>query len=250
MQDSEYKKCALEIVKSDPHTLVACDHSHDHPRVHEEEYDDTFEATSSEDGNDYRADDSEEDNKSLQRATSLSSLCSAHDWEGMLAVIERSPSLSARWIYGIDVAACSVWKRLPLHLIYASSDVPIGLASILLEFYPDAAYAVDPMDGSTPLHIACRSSVSLNVLKQLLTKGPDACGMLDVTGRVPLHWAVKTKASYEAIEALVAENPHAVSVADLENQTPIDLASSIYGENHIIFEFLSMIYFYMNDPKL
>jgi Ankyrin repeats (3 copies) len=250
MQDSEYKKRSLEVVKSHPKNVAMCDHSQDHPHVHEEECTDTFEATSSEDDNDYHADDSEGDSKSFQPAISLSSLWSARDWEGMLAVIESSPSLSARWIYGIDETACTVWKRLPLHLIYASSEVPIGLASILLEFYPDAAYAVDLMDGSTPLHIACRSSVSFNVLRLLLTKGPEACGMLDVTGRVPLHWAVKTKASYEAIEALVAEHPHAVSVADLDNQTPIDLANHIYGENHIIYEFLSMIYYYMHDPTL
>lgn len=253
MEESDLKKSCMLMLQTDPlptpvivetnNTTIAKDEEDCDLSVSSSLYsifgvsgDDCIEETSS-----------NKDEGTAVGIASLSALVAASDWEGALEAIEDCPSMAARWIYGIDTYSSVVWKRLPLHMACEHPDTPIGLVSVLLQHYPDAATAVDPLYGSTPLHMACQAPASFHVVRLLLGKGPDAAQIVNVYGQVPLHLAVKGRARYDMIEALVAEFPQAVSVLDRDGMTPIDYAKAVYGENHIISELLTMILHYLNE---
>jgi Ankyrin repeats (3 copies) len=179
----------------------------------------------------------------------ISILVAERDWEGMLAAVEDDPSIATKWIYGIDEMASTVWKRLPIHLACAYG-APVGLVSILLRMHPLGASAVDPHDGSTPLHLACQARASLGVVKLLLDKCPEATKADTLLGRRALHMAVLSMASYDAIEALVEVEPASVSVVDNEGKTPMDYAKLVYGEHHIVYELLTMIFLFLDKSYI
>jgi hypothetical protein len=185
-----------------------------------------------------------------ESASCLSTLVAERDWEGMLAAVEDDPSMAAKWIYGIDDVASTIWKRLPIHLacVYGA---PVGLVYFLLHSHPAGVCAADPRDGSTPLHVACQAQASLNVIKLLLDKCPEATKAVNVPDRrLPLHMAILSMASYEVVEALVEVDPSSVSVEDNDGKTPVDYAEDIYGEKHVVFDLLVMVYLFLNKPHM
>ena len=181
----------------------------------------------------------------------LGNLVVDRDWEGMLVAVEDDPAIAGRWIYGMDDNSVSavVWKRLPIHLACAYG-APIGLVSILLRSYPAGAVAVDPLDGSTPLHILCRSHGSTSIIRLLLDMCPEATRAVNCEGQIPLHVAVLSRVSYNVVEALVEADPMSVSVADADGLTPMDHAKRISGDTSVVFELMTMVHLFLTKPNL
>lgn len=180
-----------------------------------------------------------------------------------MSCLERDHSLAKEWHYGIDKynpithEPCTLWKRLPLHIVCARSSVlkgdgvqrvvPLGLVQRLIQVYPEALRAVDPHTGMVPLHLACRScaghrsqqkfgegesvsSVMLQVIRTAVKIFPHLTKVVDVAGRIPLHYAVMVGSPFPVIDILVNHDPGSVLSPDQNGITPISYAQKMYQE--------------------
>jgi ankyrin repeat protein len=136
--------------------------------------------------------------------------------------------------------SASVWKRLPIHLACAHG-APVRVIAALLQTYPTGIIASDPYDGSTPLHIGCRSAAAPCVIQEIIGQCPHSTKAVNKFGQIPLHVAVISAASYDVIETLVEEDPPSVACPDFEGKTPIDYAKQIFGMNTVVYELLSQV---------
>lgn len=194
---------------------------------------------------DYSIEDSP-DNRPLVPAGSeppseyLSTLIAAQDWRSIFVAIETYPSLAAQWIFGIDDASASIYKRLPLHCacIYGG---PIDLIEILIRLHPEGIKTIDPTDLSTPLSLACFANCSVDIIRLLLRTYPRAIDIVNIYGQAPLHVAILSKASYDIIEMLVDETPHLALLKDNDGRNAVTYAKIVYGEKHTVYQFLLMI---------
>ena len=170
----------------------------------------------------------------------LSSLMAARDWHNVRVVIEIYPSLAAQWIYGIDDASASIYKRLPLHCacIYGG---PIDLIDTLIKLYPQGINTIDPTDSSTPLSLACFANSSIAIIRLILQTYPRAIDMVNIYGQAPLHVAILSKVSHDVVELLVEEARHLVLLKDNDGLNAINYAKIVYGETHTVYQFLLMI---------
>lgn len=181
----------------------------------------------------------------------LSTLFQEHNWKGILQAVETDPSIAGRWIYGVDdnTVRAVLWKRLPIHLA-CFYNAPVGLVTVLLESFPDGVSQADPLDGSTPLHILCKSSLaSPTLIRLLFGTGVEIARAVNCAGQIPLHVAILSHVSYHVIEALVEEDPMSVSVVDAEGLSSMDHAKRIYGESSVVHELMTMIHLFLNKPK-
>lgn len=242
MEDCEYKEACLQaLLLKDTNVL--------------ENDDGSMSSSSSDESIVFNSDSSSTDlhSKSVrtESASCLSSMVAERDWESILAAVEDDTSIAAKWIYGIDGNTTTIWKRLPIHLACANG-APVGLVYFLLQSYPAGGCSADPHDGSTPLHVACQTPhVPLSVIRLLLEKCPQSTQACSVPERrLPLHMAVLSMASYDVIEALLEVDPSAVAVADSDGKTAMDYAKDLYGETHLVFELLVMVYLFLSKPTL
>jgi Ankyrin repeats (3 copies) len=170
----------------------------------------------------------------------LSSLMAARDWQSVNVAIAMYPSLAAQWIFGIDDASASIYKRLPLHCacIYGG---PIELIDTLINLFPEGIQTIDPTDSSTPLSLACFANNSIKIIRLILRSYPQAIDIVNIYGQVPLHVAILSKVSHDVVELLVEESPHLVLLKDNDGLNSINYAKIVYGEEHTVYQFLLMI---------
>jgi hypothetical protein len=167
----------------------------------------------------------------------LSSLMATRDWYSVYLALEMYPSLASKWIYGIDEASASIYKRLPLHCacIYGG---PIDLIEKLIQLHPEGIKMIDPTDSSTPLSLACFANCSIEIIQLILRMYPDAIEIVNVYGQAPLHVAILSKVSHEVVKLLVEEANHLVLLKDNDGLNALDYAKIVYGEDHTVYRFL------------
>jgi len=83
----------------------------------------------------------------------------------------------------------------------------------LLQKEPQVANQKDKL-GCTPLHYACSTNASLEVVSALLNAWPDAAKQTTKFNSTPLHYACTNNASLEVVSALLDVYPDATKVKD------------------------------------
>jgi ankyrin repeat protein len=95
---------------------------------------------------------------------------------------------------------------------------------LLMDDYP-AALSTAANDGSLPIHIACASKQSQNLMEMLVTRYPEALGVADCEGQLPLHVCCALPWAYPAVIALLLEHcPAAIEHMDHAGRTPLMVA--------------------------
>jgi len=195
---------------------------------------------------------------------SLGELLQEGRWQQAMTYLELDHNLAKDWHYGIDKDPCTLWKRLPLHIVCAgpkasksenTTPVPLGLVQLLIQVYPESLRSADPHTGMIPLHLACRScarhsendvdaisicSVMLQVIRLALKIYPHSTKAVDVMGRSPLHHAVMVGAPYPVVELLVHQDPGSVLSSDQEGFTPLCYAQKMYAVGDPVMSLLEL----------
>ena len=68
---------------------------------------------------------------------------------------------------------------------------------------------------SDELFQAIENEASIEEVKRILEKHPEAITVKDNVGYLPLHFALRCKASHEIVEMLLKANPEAIKVQDV-----------------------------------
>ena len=111
--------------------------------------------------------------------------------------------------------------NLPLHLAcWSLSSCDVVDALLLADI--DAAREVNA-EMRLPLHLACRRGADLEVIKSLLVAHHRAVERTDHYGMVPLHYACANGASLEVVKVLLRAYLRAAEVRNGWGRTPLDL---------------------------
>jgi len=134
--------------------------------------------------------------------------------------------------FGVSGKTC-----LHLACMYYPND--IELVKTLLDVWKEAAHWRD-RDGWHPLHLACISGSSHEVVKALLDAYPNAAMMPDsAEHQLPLHLAVSHNAGKDVIEELYEAYPDAIKChAKWDGMLPLHLACCQYNIKPDIVRFL------------
>ena len=119
------------------------------------------------------------------------------------------------------------------HAACKNERVTEGIIQCLLEYFPDAASAIDEddEDGCLPLHTLCdNKNVTLNISQLITSAHPASVRGEDMEGNLPLHAIchneeVDETIAIEILKFLIDKYPEAVRHADNDGFLPIHLAS-------------------------
>mmetsp|Transcript_3381 Transcript_3381/g.9622 ORF Transcript_3381/g.9622 Transcript_3381/m.9622 type:complete len:248 (+) Transcript_3381:275-1018(+) len=112
----------------------------------------------------------------------------------------------------------SAYRRIPLH-IACRSDASPDVVRRLLECYPDGAAADDNL-GRLPIHYRLSNGADNGTIDALLKACPGSARAFDRRGWLPLHVAASVGASPHIIQSLVEAYPDAVLLATNKGSTP------------------------------
>ena len=87
------------------------------------------------------------------------------------------------------------WGYLPLHFACCSRASPEVVAKLIVS-YPSATRAKDDHEGTLPLHLAAKWGANDEVIMALLTVHPKASGVRDASGRTPIDHAKNLKSPH------------------------------------------------------
>eukprot|EP00984_Skeletonema_dohrnii_P031635 scaffold24379_cov115-Skeletonema_dohrnii-CCMP3373.AAC.2 len=110
-----------------------------------------------------------------------------------------------------------------------SERVTDGIIRCLLEYFPDAASAIDK--GWSPLHCACRNpNMTLKIIQLLIDAAPDSVSSVNSGGSMPLHCLCYSEnlddaAAIEILNLIIEKYPEAVRHANSKGYLPIHIAS-------------------------
>lgn len=119
----------------------------------------------------------------------------------------------------------------PLHLAVFNA-YPIQVIESIIEAFPQAVKLTNSTFKSTPLHLAMSSS--FDVVKKLVYLYPSACNLPDIVGKYPIHQFCMHKVhSVEHLRILIRKNPEAVHKKDNFGRRPWDIAITQYSDDEI-----------------
>ncbi|VEU33390.1 unnamed protein product [Pseudo-nitzschia multistriata] len=120
--------------------------------------------------------------------------------------------------------------NLMLHEV-CRNNPPLRVISALIYEYADAVKAKGGK-GYLPVHYACATNSSPDVVRKLLDTFPASIRMRDTNDlMIPLHFACKWGASSKVIEILTGAYPEGRQVRDIYAKTPVDYANELSGED-------------------
>jgi len=123
--------------------------------------------------------------------------------------------------------------NLMLHEV-CRNNPPLRVITALVNEYADAVKAKGGK-GYLPLHYACATNSSPDVVRKLLDTFPASIRMRDTNDlMIPLHFACKWGASASVIETLTSAYPEGRQVRDIYAKTPVDYANELRGEDRSI----------------
>jgi hypothetical protein len=105
--------------------------------------------------------------------------------------------------------ACSEQPQSIDKIRYLVKDCPVALRS-------------KDVNGSIPLHYACKNTAPLEVVQLLVEQWPEAVKKTTVNGSLPLHYACSNRASLQVIEYLVEQWPEAIKTKNRTGRTPLN----------------------------
>lgn len=111
---------------------------------------------------------------------------------------------------------------------------PLPVIAALLAIHGNAARSKGGK-GYLPLHYACATGASFDVVQKLLDAYPAAIRTRDTNDlMIPLHFACKWGAATEVIEMLVKIHPEAKQVRDIYAKTPSEYAAELGEERSAV----------------
>ncbi|KAK9950352.1 hypothetical protein M0R45_005846 [Rubus argutus] len=124
----------------------------------------------------------------------------------------------------------------PLHFAALIGNTPIVIQ--LLDCDKSVAYLRDKNDKKTALHIAA-SKGHKRVMKELISRCPDCCELVDRKGRNILHYVVENKRF--GLEYIIQEHPWLSNILlngkDNDGNTPLHLlAVSLSIPSHLLLD--------------
>jgi len=140
-----------------------------------------------------------------------------HDWEGVRNFFRRLPGASRERRPNGNSALHEVCKRQP----------PISVIDVLLEAHEDAIRWHGEY-GYLPLHFACTSGASFEVVTRLLEIYPAATRCRDdLEDALPIHLAAKWGASEDVVMEILTAHPEGSFMKDALGKTPIEYAEAL-----------------------
>jgi hypothetical protein len=114
----------------------------------------------------------------------------------------------------------------PLHMACMFLHQSPDILQVLLDRSPVEVVGMCSSPGFTPLHLACRYSVSVDILRQMIHLYPKALRTFNIEGNTPLHMAgFSPEASLlEKLELLILHCPESCLLLNHEIHSPYDRA--------------------------
>lgn len=124
----------------------------------------------------------------------------------------------------------------PLHQACADPRVTVEMVIKILDESPDEVCVPDA-ERMLPIHVACRSGASLDVIRCLGEDWPESLRWTNKGGSLPLHTACSNQASASVIHYLITSWPKATTVANNYGWLPLHCACA-YGASPEVISLL------------
>ena len=146
------------------------------------------------------------------------------DWDRVEEILDLDSTSAERWTKVPCFVDCrGASTVLPIH-VASSTYVPPAIFGRILKAYPEGVKERESGFGRLPLHLACRSDSSFDVVWSLVKAYPDTTRISDNMGRLPLSYAIRFGASEDIISFLLSINPLAAQHYDRAGWLPLHLA--------------------------
>lgn len=157
-------------------------------------------------------------------------LIEQRDWEGVNALVQSVPDVASvicRFTHGIACVSPSGPRgNLALHEVI-KHQAPIRIVNLILETNMDAVKSQGQF-GYLPLHVACSSGASLEVVSRLIELYPAATRLRDeLDEALPIHLAAKWGASDDVLMEILTTHPEGSFMRDASGKTPMDHAKDL-----------------------
>jgi ankyrin repeat protein len=124
----------------------------------------------------------------------------------------------------------------PLHQACSDPHVTVQTIQGILAESPDEVCVPDG-ERCLPIHIACRSGASVDVIRCLAQDWPESLCWTNKGGSLPLHTACSNKASVTVVQYLVSMLPNATGIANHYGWLPLHCACT-YGASSDVIQLL------------
>jgi hypothetical protein len=174
-------------------------------------------------------------------ANPISQCIDSEQWDQVIGLAQSKPELVKHWtersgfFEGIRPA-----NVLPIHEACANESVPVAAIEALIQAYPESIKVDESAYHRLPLHIACRKTANISVVRYLLEGYANACLEPDALGRLPIHYAISNGANDEVVSLLLKYNPNAARGVDGKGWTPLHVACNIGASTRICTELLEL----------
>lgn len=111
------------------------------------------------------------------------------------------------------------FHRVPLH-IACLTNASVDVVECLLRYYPEGARCKDSI-GRLPIHYACAHDVEEEIIEMLIRAFPASAGCSDNNGWLPLHVACRRGLSVEVIRRLIHCFPPSIDMLTKKGSTAL-----------------------------
>lgn len=174
-------------------------------------------------------------------ANPISQCIDSEQWDQVIVLAQSKPELVKHWTERIGffegVRPANV---LPIHEACANESVPVAAIEALIQAYPQSIKVHESAYHRLPLHIACRKTANISVVRYLLEGYANACLEPDALGRLPVHYAISNGANDDVVSLLLKYNPNAARGVDGKGWTPLHVACNIGASTRICTELLEL----------
>lgn len=181
--------------------------------------------------------------KSKRGSNALYRAISAENWDLVVSIAESKPYKAESWHNApgfFDAHRSS--KILPLHQACVFHPTPEAISAIIGANH-GALRAQEGGYGRVPLHIACHSSASCEVIRVLVSNDPTSTIKKDIIGRVPLHYALSNGSSNDIVDVLIEGSLNSgsgagprimTSAADFNGWLPLHVACHMGASSAVL----------------
>eukprot|EP00525_Craspedostauros_australis_P001686 CAMPEP_0198112762 /NCGR_PEP_ID=MMETSP1442-20131203/4555_1 /TAXON_ID= /ORGANISM="Craspedostauros australis, Strain CCMP3328" /LENGTH=292 /DNA_ID=CAMNT_0043769659 /DNA_START=143 /DNA_END=1021 /DNA_ORIENTATION=- len=169
--------------------------------------------------------------------TDLPTLIRNQKWEAVIRRLEFNPDEAEEQLRtttrGGFVAGTGF---LPLH--YACERrPPVEVVDSLIQACPGAVTTRCMPGGCLPLHVACTWYAPLEAVKALLLTDRASCKIQDELGNTPLHSACFSGTSAQVLEMVIRAYPKALQARNHQGSLPEDVATRLRHDNrgHVLY---------------
>lgn len=146
-------------------------------------------------------------------------------WHHVINLIRTNPSLCRKRYNVLFVTEGNEFSDvLPIQHACSKLDVPLEVLQTMVPSYPGSLLEKDSNLKRTCLHIAILKCLPDAILSYLIDMNPSATKIQDRHGRVPLHYACSTLRSFDILKQLIMPFPQCIQAPDWKQWTPLHVA--------------------------